>query len=462
MASFCAIVNPMQHSIAGRLPMFLWNFPLPRNDDLVKLRDTGELRRAIDQMAARGFVPTVEMGWEWTPAGAMAMAKTLQEAALPVCVLIPRADFLEGTCYRDCKVWGDGPDASQGNKARKWPCLPLADTKAGATWLKEQLKPYADAGIKVSAVWFDDESLPHPWNGCFEAQKGSKDCSAAYAPDVLDNFESFKQYTCQLRARMFSEAAADPIHAMFPGALAGNYGDFASSQACPFVEPGGAIYPPRDIGRMDALMPSAYANTNLLPRYFKPEDIPTQEKVDRIYFPLLLRTVSTCNANKQPGKVSIPYLSRFCPDNPDPRLHFGMSRGLYRELLRHVWMRGTDSVYAFNLGFPGSGVSAELSLESLEDQRATLDELLAYREFVDRGKPMNFATPTSVDAPVVWSGLQLDNRCLVRAVALHSDPIEVRLTVFGNKVFGFSAPPTGVTWILRSNGSAEKIASGLM
>jgi len=53
--------------------------PAPRNDDLVKLRDRGDLRKAIDIMAARGFVASVEMGWAWTPAGAMAMAKTLQK-----------------------------------------------------------------------------------------------------------------------------------------------------------------------------------------------------------------------------------------------------------------------------------------------------------------------------------------------------------------------------------------------
>ena len=80
MESLARVVKPMRHDMKGRMPLVLWNFPLPRNDDLVKLRADGTLRKHIDTLAARGIVPTVEMGWEWTPAGAMAMAKTLQEA----------------------------------------------------------------------------------------------------------------------------------------------------------------------------------------------------------------------------------------------------------------------------------------------------------------------------------------------------------------------------------------------
>ena len=69
MASFAEIVKPMQHGMQGRLPLLLWNFPIPRGDNLLKLRENGSLRRAIDQMAKRGFVPTVEMGWQWSLPG---------------------------------------------------------------------------------------------------------------------------------------------------------------------------------------------------------------------------------------------------------------------------------------------------------------------------------------------------------------------------------------------------------
>lgn len=78
--SLARVVKPMRHDMKGRMPLVLWNFPLPRNDELVKQRADGSLRKHIDTLAARGIVPTVEMGWAWTPAGAMAMARTLVDA----------------------------------------------------------------------------------------------------------------------------------------------------------------------------------------------------------------------------------------------------------------------------------------------------------------------------------------------------------------------------------------------
>ena len=72
--------------------------------------------QAIDVLAERGIVPTVEMGWEWTPEGAMAMARTLQEAGRPVYLLIPQAELIERGAYRDTAVWSEGPDASRGGR----------------------------------------------------------------------------------------------------------------------------------------------------------------------------------------------------------------------------------------------------------------------------------------------------------------------------------------------------------
>jgi hypothetical protein len=80
----------MRHGMEGRLPLILWNFPIPRGDKLARLREDGTLRKHIDLMAERGIIPTVEMGWEWNMAGALAMAKTLQEAGRPVHVLLPQ------------------------------------------------------------------------------------------------------------------------------------------------------------------------------------------------------------------------------------------------------------------------------------------------------------------------------------------------------------------------------------
>jgi len=448
MESFARVVPPLKTPVPGRLPLFLWNFPIPRNDQLVKLREDGTLRKWIGLMAARGCVPTVEMGWEWTPAGALAMAKTLHEAKQPVFVLIPPAEFVEEAVYKNCTVWGEGPDATRKNQTRKWPCLPLADTRAGAERVRDLIRPYKAAGIPLAGVWFDDEALPHPWNGCFEAQRKSEECRKHYPPGVFDKFEPFCEYVYNLRSKLLNEVMADPVIAMFPGALVGNYGEFASSKDVPFE----GVRPPRTLGKL-VLMPSAYANTVDLPRQFKNGEGLTQEKADRFYFRGLLRTVSTCNANKKPGQVSIPFLSAYTPDNPDPRFRFGMSRPAFRELMRHVWLRGADSIYVFNLGYPTNPqlVTPQQSFESVADVRAALDELLAWPEFDERGEPMNFAVPEPIDSAPIWSGVRLKDTAYVRAFTFGAAQ-KFEIEAFPGVRVQVTASPAGENHLIRREG----------
>ena len=276
----------------------------------------------------------------------------------------------------------------------------------------------------------------------YEAQRDSAECRPHYPPGVLDDWRAFQRYTFELRTRLNSEVMADPVHAAFPRALVGTYGDFASSERVPFVDESGNVYPPRSLGRMDVLMPSAYANTMHLARQFRPDQPVTQEAADQLYFFRLLRAVSTANANKAPGKLGVPFLSRFAPDDPAERVRFGMSRGLYRELIRHVLLRGSDGLYLFNLGYPGSPVTPAQSFESLEDVRAVYDELLAYREFLDKGRPMTYDTAMTVDAGVVWSGLCLDDRCLVRVYSLRTEATDGR----SDPLPGSADHPGGSSW----------------
>jgi len=459
MEGLARIVRPMHHSMQGRLPLILWNFPIPRGDQLARLRDDGTLRKHIDLMAERGIIPTVEMGWEWNLAGALAMARTLQEAGRPVHVLIPQPELIEKGVYEHCTAWGEGPDATRKGQSRKWPCLPLADGRAGADHVRKALLPYKEAGIELAAAWFDDEALPHPWNGCFEAQRKSPECRKHYPPGILDDFTAFNQYVYTLRSRLLVEVMVHPVRELFPKALVGNYGEFASSKEVPFE----GRRPPRTLDPRLPLMPSAYANTNYLPRYFKPDEAVTQEKADPIHFHALLHTVSTCNANKQPGQLSIPYLSRYVPDNPDPRFLFGLSQRLFRELVRHVWLRGADTIYIFNLGYPTRPqlVTPAFSFESVEDVRSVYDELLAHRDFLDKGEPMNFGVPKLGSAEPVWSGLRLGDRCLVRAFTLGAAPAKVSVPAFPGVAVALDAPPEGATYLVGRDGRVEALAADL-
>jgi hypothetical protein len=445
MESFAKVVRPMRHSMKGRMPLMLYSFPMPRGDVLARLRADGSLGRWIDLMARRGFVPTVEMGWQWTLPGALAIAEAVQDARQPVYLLIPRVDLLEGTAYQNCQVWATGPDASRAGQIRQWPCLPLSQPEVTAHWLRQQLQPFRDCGIRVAAVWFDDRSLPYPSKGCYEAQRSSNACRREYPPGVLDSFDSFRGWTERFRAELLSRGTL-PVKETFPWALVGQHGDVISGT---------------DVGySLDAQMPSACANTADLPTAFR-DKLLWQPDVDRFYFRKLLESVSSANAKKAPGKFSIPYLSRWLPDNQDSHYrHFAMSRDVYRELNRHLWLRGCDSLYLFNLGSPGTPVPAAFSLESVEDARAVYDELLAHREFLDRGRPLNFAVPEALDREALWSALELDGRVLVRAVSLGRPNQRVEVRRPKRPAIALDAPKEGATWLIDGDVSVKCIASG--
>jgi hypothetical protein len=152
-------------------------------------------------------------------------------------------------------------------------------------------------------------------------------------------------------------------------------------------------------------------------------------------------------------------------DNPEEKYRYPMSQDAYRELLRHVWLRGADGLYLFNLGYPTKPqtVTAEFSFQSVEDARSTWDELLEYREFLDKGVPMTFAVPKDVSAEAVWSGRRLgDGRCLIRAVSLGDADARVRVDLPTGSSVELAAPRAGATYLVSGKGEARQAGTGRM
>src|SRR5262245_49794648 len=81
--SLVRVVGPMRHSIAGRMPFMVWNLPLPLDDELVPMERDGRLARYIAQLAERGIVPSVNLGWRWSMNGALTMARALRDGGRP-------------------------------------------------------------------------------------------------------------------------------------------------------------------------------------------------------------------------------------------------------------------------------------------------------------------------------------------------------------------------------------------
>lgn len=436
--SLAAVVHPMKHAMTGRMPLLLWNVPIPRGNALVQWRQSGKLRRAIDVLAERGIVPTVDQGWEWTREGAMAMAATLQEAGRPVHVLIPDAELVESTAYANCPVWVEGPDATREGKTRKWPCLVHYKPEETAKLLLKHLQPYKDAGIRLAWVWLDDESLPHPWNGCYEAQISTAQSRQQYPKGVLDNFASFRKFADPLKAEILMKASV-PIKQMFPGVRMGNFDDRWSAADAKFG--------------LDAIMPVQYANTIMLRGPFKGKTV-TQAIADDFYFRALLKGFNEPSKTKIPGKLNIPYVSRYVPDFNEKPYLFGMSQHCYRELLRHLSFRGADSLYLYNLGYDPQSVTPRQSFESVEDARTIYDEMLGHRQFLEKGTSLCFADPTADGA--VWSALRRGDQCLVRTFTL-GKTTTVKIAPFDGISITLDASPAGATYLVTSSGATEKV-----
>jgi len=441
--SLVRVVGPMRNSIAGRMPFMVWNLPLPLDDELVPMERDGRLARYIAQLAERGIVPSVNLGWRWSMNGALTMARALRDGGRPVNILFPDPHLLEEHVFKGSTVGIIAPTAVSGGIVRRWPCFPEADAREAAAYLRQTLQPFKDAGIDVQGVWLDDEGLPYPWNGAYFAQRSLEECRKRYPADALVSFGVFTEWTQEFRARMFTEVVR-PSREMFPRARFGNYGDTTSGTDPRFG--------------LDALMPALYANTRDLPGAF-PSGAPSQVEVDGFYATRLLRIFSESNARKAPGKLSIPYVSRFVPDNASSQYRLGMSQRAYRELLRHVWLRGADALFLFNHGFPTKPqiVTHEASFASVEDARAVYDELLAHRPFLDGGTPVTYAVPKDLSREALWSGLRAGDVCLIRATPPSGAPSRVHVAAFEGTAVDLEVPPEGAYYLLSRDGKAQRL-----
>jgi hypothetical protein len=375
----------------------------------------------------------------------------MQQAIVPVNLLFPAYDVISGHVWQNSTLWAMGTNALTPGQPYRWPALPLADPAPAAAWVAGQLQPYQQAGIHVAAVWFDDEGAPDPFNGVYEAQKDNPQVAALYPPGVLDSWQSFSQWVYQLRANLQSAIMADPVHQMFPGAKVGNFNDFGSSAATPYVDVADVNYQPHDIGRNDAMMPGVY--NAYMPMGSLMAGLPqTQTAADAIYFSQALMSASSSLANVG-NKEAIPYISA---DVPAQGTSFVMSDAAFKEELLHLWMRGASNMYIF----PGpiAGVTPEAALREIELAREVYDQMLDYRSFLDNGTPMNTTPPPVGSGVSVWSGLKLGDQALVRTYTTGGTDGTVTVQAFANVTVTLDAPADGATYLISSDGQVQQVA----
>ncbi len=153
-------------------------------------------------------------------------------------------------------------------------------------------------------------------------------------------------------------------------------------------QPGPIHLPPL----VTAWNPTAYGAASWVWKSRGKDEKRDQQHVDQVYTNLLLRQVSLAGKLGErwaPEKESIPWVTRWVSEPPE--LEFPvLSRERYREILRHLWLRGVDGMQIFSPRMKGY---EDMALPEVEDAVAAYDDMLAFREFLDDGEVLTYEIP---------------------------------------------------------------------
>lgn len=330
----------------------------------------------------------------------------------------------------------------------EWRRLPDPTRPAG--WEKardltrERLQRYVDAGVRVDAVWLDYEGAL--LNDDYRAVRASS-AAARLPASILDSEAQYRGYRRTHWLNGLSRYLAAPVRRVYPDAAVTNWVVMVSSAGYPVLSWTDWPHPPSPPLFFTHSNPIAYG----IDRYFLwawPDGHRINRvNVDRFFTHLLLRQVSMDALNRaryRPDMGAVVWVARWVPDQPDERTPV-MSRAAYREALRHIWLRGADAMQVFN---PARDGFERYAVREVQDVQRVYDEMLEYREFLERGEVMNFKVPDNRDASIMWSGLRLANRAVVRVTNLGAEQKMYYLCLSGGQCVVLPVPARGRTFVL--------------
>ena len=437
-----ACVPNLQHERAKRWPLMIWD---------VRSAESFTDRTA-KMLLERGIVAPVRLDL-----GSIPIAQQVQKAGAPVILLDVKSGSWPYDLVGDPGKWAltYGKDAQVNEVWRRTP-VPgrLEGWEVAAQRLREILKEFREAGVRVDAVWFDYENAPA--NVPFEAAKASKEAGKDIPSAALANADSFDRYRRQLWIQLLSSYIAAPVREIYPAASVTNWMAVLSSPEIPVPGWNNKPLPPTGPTLLSASNPVAYGvDAAFLGLWDK--DLPADRRdIDRTYLHILLRQVSADAANRRrvaPQVDAVVWVARDHRTLAD-RAMPTMSRAAYREALRHLWLRGASAMQVYNGLRPGQSAAA---LAEVQDAATVYDELLKHRDFLEQGEVMSLDTPAPQHDGALWSGLRLGDHAVVRAVSLSGADTTVEIGGWQ----GFSLPVTatvgGVTYVVRLNREAGRM-----
>ena len=446
-------IPPLKNKLGDRWPMIAWHSvgmePLAREQ--------------IQMLLDRGLTQHLRMDKNMIEA-----AKALQEAGAPVIFVQGRVENWPYSLAADSSRWqhqfDEGYHYEMAGKDWLEPwhgaCpMMIEGWEVMAGEVRDTLKAFRAAGVTVDAVWMDWEGDPYPWKFLLKQLAHCKRCREQLPPEVIaDELHAWAFYWRQYQ-QLYGAYLAGPVREIFPECSVTNWHTVYSTQTTPlYYFADNRVLPPVIPPLMTATNPVAYGNDQFWYAEWKEEYPLDRRHVDQFYMHNLLRQVSGDAANRQayaPQVGSFPWVVRWCrlvdsgaDEVPD------MSREAYRECLRHLWMRGIDGMQvfaAYNKEY------AEICLFELQDAVAVYDEILAYAEFLADGQAMNLEVPGPQDDGVLWSGLRLEDRAVLRLVSQGEGAAQLELEPWPGSRIELEAPTGGRTYLVRKVGEKVEV-----
>jgi hypothetical protein len=438
-----ACVPTLQHDRGKRRPLVLWE----GGDGATFNEKTAKM------LLERGVVPAVRLDPDMIP-----VALQLQRAGAPVVLLDVKSGSWPYDLVGDPGKWALS-FAQNAQVQESWRRLPVPGRLEGwaiaAQQLREVLRRFQEAGVRVDAVWLDYETAPA--NVPYEAAKASREAGKEIPARALASNEAFHRYRWQLWLQLPSSYVAAPVREVYPAASVTNWMVMVSTPETPVTGWDNRPLPPSGLTLFNATNPVAYGvDKGVLALWDKEQVPPEADAVDRAYVNLLLRQASQDGQNRQRVAShldSVVWVARDFQALPERKVP-AMSRAAYREALRHLWLRGADAMQVYNSQRPGSLAAA---LAEVQDAATVYDELLKHRDFLDQGEPITFALPAVHEAGAIWSGLRMADQAVVRTAWLGEG--EGTAEVEGWPGFKITLPATraGTTFTVKLNREAGRL-----
>jgi hypothetical protein len=398
-------------------------------------------------LRARGVIQHVRLDVAHIPT-----ALALQAARVPVVIMEGQGGRWPAPLGGTVADWGHRfePGYPKPGPNAVLPCLMWLDGWAAAGQkVRTTLRAFRDAGVQVAAVWMDWEGDPMGDWQSWEQARHCERCRRTMPAGALAGQTAFRQWRGQYWMDLLGTYLAAPVKEVYPAAEVANWMVNVSTPERPLRYWDDRVLPPAVPSMMTATNAVAYGHTDFFAAAWRDEWPRDREHVDQLYTHLLLRMVSDDTRNRAawaPGLGSFPWVARWVDETAEKDRPI-MSRERYREVLRHLWLRGVDGMQVFNRVMPGY---EHMALAETEDALLVYAETMALGALLD-GEPMNLDVPPVQSDAVLWSGRRRGHEALVRTFKQGSGSADVTVEAWAGRRVTLPADEKGRTYLLRLN-----------